>query len=222
MGTGVFVHGLNLNNPEWEHVIWGSPPDNLGRVPKAVHYLRTRGHDVGLMLFGSGASEKEGLKEAEYTLRYLMRNWHRLQQFRHFKECSWLGMQLLKRRVKRLARTETSSRNTYSELEYALPLFAQAGVDRIVVVSELTHVSRCFAHLADLAGRELGGVLMPRVELSLEASTALPMNADPKDVVVFEPPADGSGEPGVTFRKFFSLPAERRAEALAAIRKILS
>lgn len=218
MSTGMYVHGLNLNDPEWDRIVWGQPPHTMGRVPRAVHFLMTRGQDVELMLFGSGASHRDGIAEGLYTLKYLLRRWWDLREFDVFKRHSRFYLWLLRRRLERIAKPETESRNTFTELKEALPIFDEAGVSRIVVVSELTHVVRCLAHLGENA--EARGWLN-RFEFSAEASVSFPKRVKASQVVVFEPPADGSGEPGATFKRFFSVPAAERAAKLEEICKIL-
>ena len=219
MSTGMYVHGLNLNDQEWDRIVWGQPPHTLGRVPRAVHFLMTRGQDVELMLFGSGGSRRGGFVEGLYTLEYLLRHWSDLREFDAFKRYSRLHLWLLRRRLKRIAEPETASKNTFTELEEALPIFDAAGVSRIVVVSELTHVVRCLAHLGENA--EARGWLN-RFEFAAEASVSLPEFVKASQAVVFEPPADGSGEPGATFKRFFSVPAAERPAKLEEIRRILS
>ena len=34
--TGVLVHGCHLSADGWEHIVWGRPPHELGRLPHAV------------------------------------------------------------------------------------------------------------------------------------------------------------------------------------------
>ena len=36
MKTGVLVHGCHLGALNWRGIMWGDPPDELGRIPKAV------------------------------------------------------------------------------------------------------------------------------------------------------------------------------------------
>lgn len=219
MSTGMYVHGLNLNDQEWDRIVWGQPPHTMGRVPRAVHFLMTRGQDVELMLFGSGGSRRDGFAEGLYTLKYLLTRWWDLREFNAFKRHSKLNLWLLRRRLERIAKPETTSKNTFTELKEALSIFDGAGVSRIVVVSELTHVVRCLAHLGENA--EARGWLN-RFEFSAEASVSLPELVQASQVVVFEPPADGSGEPGKTFKQFFGVRPESRADVLAKFRTLTS
>ena len=34
--TGILVHGCHLSADGWEHIVWGQPPHELGRLPHAV------------------------------------------------------------------------------------------------------------------------------------------------------------------------------------------
>ena len=59
--TGVWVHGFHLQAEVWKEVVWGKPPDLLGRVPKAV--LVALEEDAVLLGFGTGGSEINGKKD---------------------------------------------------------------------------------------------------------------------------------------------------------------
>merc|ERR1712228_325203 len=34
--TGILVHGCHLAADGWKEIVWGNPPDELGRIPHAV------------------------------------------------------------------------------------------------------------------------------------------------------------------------------------------
>ena len=70
--SGVLVHGCNLHTYQWKRIVWGKPPDELGRVPKGIFIALHEEADV--MVFGTGASEKDGLLEADATARLMWIN----------------------------------------------------------------------------------------------------------------------------------------------------
>lgn len=62
--TAVLIHGLHLQAHGWESVVWGDPEAGIwGVIPRGVEYAWRTQSDV--VVWGSGASEKDGKKEAE-------------------------------------------------------------------------------------------------------------------------------------------------------------
>ena len=68
---------------QWEDVTWGAPPERIGRVPMGVLVALSEQADV--MVFGSGASEKDGMLESEATARLLWERFDELTGFAVFK-----------------------------------------------------------------------------------------------------------------------------------------
>lgn len=60
----VLIHGLHMGAHGWEDIVWGNPPKGVwGIIPRGVEYAwRTQAE---LIVWGSGASERDGMKEAE-------------------------------------------------------------------------------------------------------------------------------------------------------------
>lgn len=136
--TGVLIHGLHLQARGWEEIVWGKPPYLLGRLPRGVVVaLREK---ASIVVFGTGASERDGKKEAEVARDYLLEHFAELAQFTDFQG---VDLEAEKRRMQRIAAVETHSQNTAQEVRLAGRMFQEAGVDKIILVSSPTHISRC-------------------------------------------------------------------------------
>ena len=206
---GMFVHGLNVNDSEWRHIVWGKPPHLLGRVPRALLLLNEEYPHAEKILFGSGASERDGLKEGAYIIQYALSNWHALREFEAFKKHSRFEMWRFKRRIERIAEPETASYNTYSELEHGLPRLYALGIRRVVLVTESTHISRAEAHGFEIL-KKLG--LTGKMWLVGEHSDSIPLKISPEEVVVFEPRADGQNQIVPNLRRIFRVSGDKRSE----------
>ncbi len=189
---GMFVHGLDLNADDWgKRAMFGEPPLKLGRVGRAVQLLRDEYPAAELMLFGSGASEKGGLKEGEYTIKYLVENFFQLLEFQAFKRTTARELISLKQTVAAISRPELTSVNTLTELRAALPFFLKLDITRIILVSDYPHISRCLAHAGQVI-EEQG--LEGKVKIIAEHSGYRDDRQPLSGVKVFEPerfPEDG-------------------------------
>lgn len=136
--VGVWVHGFLLQAEVWRKVVWGEPPDLLGRVPKAV--LVALEEDAVFLGFGTGASEKDGKKEAEFIRDYLLEHFLELAEFTAFK-----GVDLVKakEKIQSISRLETQSHNTKEESEFAVEMLEESGIEKIFLVSSPVHLPRC-------------------------------------------------------------------------------
>jgi hypothetical protein len=136
--TGILIHGLHLQTKDWEKIVWGEPPNFLGILPKGVAVALEE--KAKIIVFGTGASEKDGKKEAEFTRDYLFYRFLELERFPVFR-----GMDLEKarREIEMISRVEIYSKNTAEEVMFAGRMFKEVGVEKIILVSSPTHISRC-------------------------------------------------------------------------------
>lgn len=132
MKTGILVHGRHLQAEGWEKLVWGVPGEGkLGSLPMMVLIALTVGiENIGAIVFGTGASEKDGLKEAEYTKRYILENMAKLGQFEkiafhpHFQ--SRRDLVLLDNMCNAVI-PEIRSKNTAEEVANAAEIFKNMG-----------------------------------------------------------------------------------------------
>lgn len=201
MKTGVLVHGCNLNIENWRHVAWGDPPEHLGRIPQGL--LVARQFDAEVLVFGTGASEKEfrlgeaassgrKLVESEYSMEYLRQYFDGLLQFKAFQRqvpessdphlwAEW-RTEMLSRIV-----LDTKSQNTLGELVAAFDIFQERDIQRVVLVSSPSHIVRCLRDAMDLLARNDRYQENP-FTLFASPSVTCYEGTTPADVVVVEPP----------------------------------
>ena len=188
--TGILVHGYNLHAGQWEDVTWGAPPERIGRVPMGVLVALSEQADV--MVFGSGASEKDGLLESEATARLLWERFDELAGFAVFK--GWeteltrpTATGRFRRRIESILHLDRASRNTRDEISYAGRVFVDRDVERVILVSSPTHLPRCLRDACAIYGEGGGMSGLLRELYAAPSVTGYPgYTAD--DVAIFEPP----------------------------------
>lgn len=190
MKTGVLVHGCHLDAYDWRGIVWGYPAgDQLGRAPKGV--LVAHQEQAELLVFGTGASqrvvERDGeacvMKEGEYTLDYLRRHFDGLGEFAAF---DGIDLPRLRALVEASARTASRSQNTREEVTEAAEMFLEHGIERMILVSSPTHISRCLRDATSALERDRFAAL--RHQLFATPSDSSYLGSRAEDVVIFEPP----------------------------------
>jgi len=63
--VGILVHGCHLEATGWNKILFNDKDGRLGRVPIAIEEAIDK--QARLIFWGTGASEKNGVKESEYT-----------------------------------------------------------------------------------------------------------------------------------------------------------
>ena len=197
--TGILVHGYNLHAGQWEDVAWGTPPERIGRVPMGVFVALSEQAEV--MVFGSGASEKDGLLESEATVRLLWERFDELAGFAVFK--GWEAELIrtpatgrFRQRIESILHLDRASKNTRDEIAHAGQVFADRGVERVILVSSPTHLPRCLRDACAIYGEDgaISGLLQ---ELYAAPSVTGYPGYAAGDVTIFEPPhrPDRPGHP---------------------------
>lgn len=186
--VGVLSHGYHCGAPDWMEIVWGRPPFALGRALKAVQIAWRE--KAELIVFGTGASEKDGMKEAEYIIHYLLENFTQLREFSAF---SRIHLVALREKIVRISVPETKSQNTAEEVALAGRIFAAKGVERVYQVSSPFHIPRCHrdALVAFRADPKL------RFLLHGLAAVASETGPDPAETIILEPlsrPDDPMGD----------------------------
>lgn len=181
--TGILVHGCHLQADGWERIVWGEAPLQMGRLPHAV--LLAWQEQASVVVFGTGASEKDGLKESEYTLRYLWSHWSELSSFDAFAD---VPLDEVKRLLQRVAMLDVSTQNTDMEATEALRVFSERNCQRAILVSSPTHLPRCMTCASKALEKD---PLLFTGTVMASASATCYENASASDVVVVEPPHRG-------------------------------
>ncbi len=136
--VGVLIHGYNLLEENWEEVVWGRPP-LMGRLPRGA--LIALYLDAEIIVFGTGATERDGKKEAEVMRDYLLDHFSELKEFPAFQG---IDLKAAKKKIEEVSRVEIESTNTIEEVYCAGKIFLEAGVESIILVSSPDHLPRCF------------------------------------------------------------------------------
>ncbi len=218
MKTGVLVHGCHFGALNWQGIMWGHPPDELGRVTKGVAVALQE--NARALIFGTGASEKDKKKEGEYTRDYLLENFFRLGAFSCFKE---LDLEEARALIASIAIPECRSRNTREEMEESARIFLDREIEKIILVSSPTHISRCIrdALVVFQAARYTG----LREHLYAAASDTSYLGGRVEDVVIFEPPHRGDQQAFLTHyvvKRIFKIPENQMPGFLKDLDVLLS
>lgn len=183
---GILVHGCHLQADGWEDIVWGHPPNKLGRLPHAV--LMAVQLQVEVVVLGTGASvSPDGRLEGKYTLDYLMEHLSQLHDFTAFRK---YPISLLKHIVTKSFVAEQESQNTLQEVQAAFLIWTARKVTRGFLVSSPTHLPRCLACACQAISAH-GGEKLFAGELNASPSETCYEGFTADDVVVVEPPHRG-------------------------------
>ena len=183
---GILVHGCHLQAEAWEEIVWGVPPDQLGRLPHAALMAWEERARLRKIVCGTGAScADDGRLEGQYTVDLLFERLGRLREFAAFSRIPQAPLEALLRRT---VVAETGSNNTVEEVEAALKLLAAENCTKAVLVSSPTHLPRCLACACRVEAEQPdlfdGSVWASPSDTSYH-------NFGAGDVVVVEPPHRG-------------------------------
>lgn len=217
---GILVHGCHLSADNWTRIVWGQPPNELGRLPHAV--LLAWKKQAKVVVFGTGASEMDGLKECEYTLKYLWDRWSDLSQFEQLKDVP-LGQAMKLMRAVSVLDTETQ--NTDQEVTAALRVFDSQACEQAFLVSSPTHLPRCLACACKVVEQDptlfKGGIFASPCDTCYDGCSS-------QDVVVVEPPHRGDRDKTLDdfqfhelVRRSFRVPAAKKRWFLEQIEQLL-
>ncbi|MBI2048925.1 MAG: YdcF family protein [Parcubacteria group bacterium] len=215
MEIGILVHGRHVQAEGWEKLVWGEP---------------LAGDDIGAIVFGTGASEKEGLKESEYTKRFLLGNFDRLKQFTLIGEhpCFRVASpdwSTFKRALEDII-CETESQNTFQEVENAAAIFAERNITHVIQISCSSHLPRCIVVQRQV--REAGNIPPEQRWYAVADDATFGGVPIQKSVVILEAPHRGddpmlhaSLKPHEVIPGLFGLSVNERVYALAELRRII-
>jgi hypothetical protein len=153
--TIVLVHGHSLECHggirAWYQQVLGDPPLRPGRI--ACGMLATAHEDADLTIWGSGATERDGQKESEWTKSLMLKSFddqtHEEHGFgRHFKG---INLQYL-RNMMVASMTDKVSGSTADEIKFALDKFSTVSNDvikRLVLVTSGSHAPRSLTLASD-------------------------------------------------------------------------
>ncbi len=187
------MHGFNRNARNWEEIVWGIPPFQLGRVPKTALLLMQT--NASLLAIGSGVLDEKGTFES-YAMHNVL---HNRMLFLH--EFLALRSFPLRRIIAKISHTalflDQKSKNTREEMDVVLKhLVLQSHIGTVYLVSSPTHIQRCLRDAISILdeailkekGRDKQRFIMLKQNLFATASDVSYFNSSAKDVVILEPP----------------------------------
>lgn len=225
--TVVLCHGRHVDTVGWKTLVWGEE-DKIGTAPLAFHLAMEKGAQL---VFGTGASERDGLKECAFTRKYLLDNLDEVIAFPEFaKYARWdyvlHAMQYMADERRALfepvingAHLDTESTDTVTEVKNAVAYAKSLGATELIQVTSPFHAARCMSISAKLLedGFDFGGVV-PMV-VSAKSSTSTCQAAT---TVILEHPHRGDDPmvgsplmPHQVFPRMFRLPPPARMQFFA-------
>jgi len=218
MKTAVLIHGFHVDSrlsaPEgeisWHDLVIGPeyPWFNQGRATYGVFLAYEESAEA--VIFSTGASERDGLKEAEYTHRKFM------EASSAFSESVLrIDGERLRAWLEPRVRFDVESRTTEEELRKNLTWCYEMEFWRVFLVTNRFHAPRTRANACRV--REELRLTHLRIHVSA------PNDASPAPVI-FEPPTRpdrASTDFRPTLSRVFGIPADRQEEACAEIDALL-
>ncbi|VVB83535.1 Uncharacterised protein [uncultured archaeon] len=139
MKTGILCHGRHVLAKNWELHQWGDRKEGLlGQILKTC--LLAYQEKAEVIVFGTGASERDGLKESEYTIKYMFEHFDEMSLFNPFDN---INLKDLKRHILSFSIPEKKSQNTLEEIKFAGEIFCDYNIEKAIIVSNPDHISRC-------------------------------------------------------------------------------
>ena len=179
MALAVLVHGLHVDSKDWDHLVWGRPLEGLlGRAAQGI--VEAVRQNADLIVWGTGASERGGLKESQYTFNLARM---RADQLTRITQKYWRTSSLV-RYLDRVSVVDTTTQNTAQEAEAAVRLCMERGIDSLMLVSTPSHVPRCFRD-AQAAKKRLRA---SKLRIYATAADTYYPDEEMNDVVILEVP----------------------------------
>jgi hypothetical protein len=233
MKTGILVHGPHVQAKGWMNLAWGTAPDQMGRLPKAIQMYLRLGAEV--IYFGTGASERDGIKEAQWMFDTLYTKKSELSNFDALSDLKQQGIDIhltpdgpviYAGRTQAKCIIDLTPQNTIEELLRAGDAFLTNGVGQVVLVSSATHMSRCLRDEQIVYNDPKHGGKYKRLAQNLLVAPADTCyeGAGYDSTVIFEHPHRGD-RPDFPFhetaRLLFKVGASRQTEFDAFLRKVI-
>ncbi len=134
--TAVVIHGCHVGAKEWEHIVWGDPLNGVfGRIPRGIQVALS--FSAENIFWGTGASERDGVKESEYIFSLAL---SRVAVLAALFGCS---SEVLEGWIRKISILDRESLNTPKETERAMAYCRAHDIGRLILVSSPSHSPRC-------------------------------------------------------------------------------
>jgi len=231
MKTGILIHVYNIEDDNWEYVAWGEPAkDRLGSLPLLCRMLLTEtpGNTIEQVVICSGPSRKNGLKEHEYTRKYVLDHLDELAAFPQLQKL--LGddpqkLEELRARVEQIILGEDLIR-TSDEVAAAARLFQPTEINQVIQIACASHAPRCMQLQVQARA---AGLIAAGQQWLVAASDVCFADTTPADTVIFEKPhlpydpmIDFESTTPAVLGQYFSLLPEQKQAFLKTVEHFMS
>lgn len=210
--VAVLIHGCHLQallsgetgTERWEDIVWGldseGNPSLSGRATMGLKVAFD--HEAEFVIFSTGASERDGKKEGEYTRDWALGAYERLAPVVGYE----MSPTSLEAYLMDATELDIVSQNTREECNRNFRLCAERGISRVILVSSPWHIQRCHTEALKVAEElRLEGIDVPEI-------MAVASHGSTNGVVILEPPHRGDRPRTVWHElapRFFKVPEER-------------
>lgn len=195
MKTAILIHGCHLLAKDWDKIVWGDPRNGIfGRASKGINITICEKPEV--VYWGTGASEKNGVKESEYTLSYAITRARELSYFEN------RTAKVIEEALRKISFVDTESQNTKEEVSKCMEMCKERRIEKLILVSSPDHIGRCFSYANDLRSEKWE--TYKGLQVSAIASDVRFFESMPGDVLYVEPSHRGDRS-GISLHKTLRL-----------------
>jgi len=138
---GLLILCYNINEPNWEHTVWGTPPDKPGRLVRGAAVILEEGIDLAILV--SSAFGKEGKSSGQLMKEHLYQGIEGLSEFTIYPLLRQISSTEIRRVLdERLMLLEEPVKNTAEEVMAAAKVFKDAGIEKTLLITNPDHISR--------------------------------------------------------------------------------
>lgn len=190
-GRGVLILSYNVLEPNWEHTVWGFPPDKPGRLVKGAAVMMEE--DSKIVVITGGAGEKEGKSEAQWMKDRLYQGLEKLKEFIVYPVLQKYSAEEIKRKLDESLILEETAKNTAENMAKTGAIFNEAGVEKVIIVTSPDHISRALRDAIQFWNKDYPRLAMnvygtPSVTFYSARTPEDEEIAQMKNVVIAEPP----------------------------------
>ncbi len=214
----VLIHGCHLqadlNGQTWEGLVWGlvdGKPTLSGRATMGIKIALMDGAER--VVFSTGASERDGLKEGEYTYQWA------LKHARDLSKLLGVSASYLRGYLRRVSVLDLESQNTAQECTRNFTSAVADGFETITLVSSPWHVQRCLTEaLKAVETMRAEGKTIPRIKAEASYGST-------EGIVILEPSHRGDQPKtnwAIILRGVFGIKEDKRVQAESDIAAIIA
>lgn len=140
MKKGSLILSYNINEPNWQRTVWGTPSNEAGRLVRAAAVILER--NIDLAIISGGAGWVEGKSEAQYMKERLYQGLEDLKEFTIYPILQKVSPKEIRRKLDKVLTLEEKAKNTAEHMPLVGEMFRRAGVREVTLVTSPDHISR--------------------------------------------------------------------------------